>query len=333
MTKRRAFERLRCARSFDAKTDLARARFRPSLRLFDGRHRGMRRTVGWWMGARTHRDHRVQIVLELGGRVVLGDAREVRVRARPRGDAPASEREVVALSLSRDCARRNKERVGDGGREGTGGRSARARVQDSSAWITRSLASRASRRPARSRDARAPGPGQSRDSLSLASEEIFEEAAASVGKEAYPRRPGGAYRFGSRRPPSRQCPGARSTRGPAEANEQTAPSATDIAAVGVFVRGEATRRVSSRAMRRGRTRGRLRAVPSGRKQPRRERRARATRGTTARAFVRRPMLFQNRSLSFAGRNSFARVFLTPRAAAPWHLPKIFSQQVLRKFDV
>jgi hypothetical protein len=293
----------------------------------------MRRTVGWWMGARTHRDHRVQIVLELGGRVVLGDAREVRVRARPRGDAPASEREVVALSLSRDCARRNKERVGDGGREGTGGRSARARVQDSSAWITRSLASRASRRPARSRDARAPGPGQSRDSLSLASEEIFEEAAASVGKEAYPRRPGGAYRFGSRRLPSRQCPDARSTRGPAEANEQTAPSATDIAAVGVFVRGEATRRVSSRAMRRGRTRGRLRAVPSGRKQPRRERRARATRGTTARAFVRRPMLFQNRSLCFAGRNSFARVFLTPRAAAPWHLPKIFSQQVLRKFDV
>lgn len=173
----------------------------------------MRRTVGWWMGARTHRDHRVQIVLELGGRVVLGDAREVRVRARPRGDAPASEREVVALSLSRDCARRNKERVGDGGREGTGGRSARARVQDSSAWITRSLASRASRRPARSRDARAPGPGQSRDSLSLASEEIFEEAAASVGKEAYPRRPGGAYRFGSRRLPSRQCPDARSTRG------------------------------------------------------------------------------------------------------------------------
>jgi hypothetical protein len=165
------------------------------------------------MGARTHRDHRVQIVLELGGRGVLGDAREVRVRARPRGDAPAREREVVTSSLSRDCARRNKERVGDGGREGTGGRSARARVQDSSAWIIRSIASRASRRPARSRDARAPGPGQSRHSLSLASEEIFEEAAASVGKEAYPRRPRGAYRFGSRRPQSRQCSGARSTRG------------------------------------------------------------------------------------------------------------------------
>ena len=67
VTRRTVMSGLR-ARSFDAKTDLARARFRPSLRLFDGRHRGMRRTVGWWMGARTHRDHRVQIVLELGAR-------------------------------------------------------------------------------------------------------------------------------------------------------------------------------------------------------------------------------------------------------------------------
>ena len=123
----------------------------------------MRRTVGWWMGARTHRDHRIQIVLELGGRVVLGDAREVRVRARPRGDAPASEREVVALSLSRDCARRNKERVGRWRTRRNGWSvSARARSRFERVDNTVARESRVSS-PGAVADARAPGPGQSRD--------------------------------------------------------------------------------------------------------------------------------------------------------------------------
>lgn len=160
VTRRTVMSGLR-ARSFDAKTDLARARYRPSLRLDERRVGGRVSAVARWAGASTHRDHRVQVVLVLGGRGVLGDARRVRVRARPRGDARARGREDVALShLSRDCARRNNERVGFGA-DGTGrGDGQRARVFESSASTRRSLARHASRRLARSRDARGPGPGQ-----------------------------------------------------------------------------------------------------------------------------------------------------------------------------
>lgn len=133
--------------------------------------------------------------------------------------APAATRARAAEKMSHCRLSRATAREGitsgweRSGRDGTGERSARARSGIERVDEAVARASRVSSPGAVAGRARAgtrTGPVQS---LSLACEKIFEEAAASVGKETYPRRPRGACRFGSSPPLSRRRSSARSTRG------------------------------------------------------------------------------------------------------------------------
>ena len=312
----------------------------------------MRRTVGWWMGARTH------VIIASRSSSNSADALSSGTHGKSASaHAPAATRPRASEKLLHCLSRATHEawtrsRVGDGATRRNGVSTVSARARSRCERVDNTVNTRVARNVARhGREFARLGPDVpnfSRFQHSRPRKYSKKPRRGPSGRRDLPVGDRFAARTDSGRGARHRSAGrrlfdagriarpraaARPRKVTAEANEQTAPSATNIAAVGVFVRGEATRRVSSRAMRRGRTRGRLRAVPSGRRNRRRERRARAL-GERRRVRLCVGRAFFKPFVEFC-REKFVRASfsVTPRATAPWHLTEDFFAASPSKFDV